>query len=337
MKMSSWIFLMISALLIVSGFFLCNYARSVAPDDEAIDGYTTSDDGQSLSELDYSELNVSKLTIELEGCQVEIRGGAKEAKVQMIGFRPNSFINAVSNKTLQISNQISLLDYLNFDGTGVSFSGVWQTILSFTHKRDSDQIPKVVVYIPDDISFKQFELSFTDCSVRMLGISGEGDLTMSASKSTLEFNQVSAAMVDISCEESEFSVLNSSFEHWVFEMNGGNFQSNALKAEDISITGDEGELTMLNSDFRDFDLKMDNCTITLDTLYTQGSYQRNISVESGDVYLGDLLIGKEDLSPEGETAPGSLMITVTNGKIISQYGSQQLTEKTTEEDSSSDD
>lgn len=322
--MSSWIFLLISALLIVSGLFLCNYARSIAPNDAAIDGNITSEDGQTLSELDYSDANISTLSLSLENCDVEIRGGAKEAKVELLGFAPNSFINSISNKTLRVSNQIELLDYLNFDGSGVKFTGVWQTLLSIINKTEASEEPKVVVYIPDDFDMTQYSLSFTDCTVRVLDIGGECDLALYANKSTVEFNKVTASMVDFECEESDISVLSSSFTHFDLQAQGGSFQSNTLKAENITVSGDEGNIIMLETDFREFDLEMETCEITLGSIYTQGSYQRAIKVESGEIYLGDLLIGKEDNSPEGEAAPGSLTITLKNGKVTGKYGSAQL-------------
>lgn len=337
--MSSWIFLLISALLIVSGLFLCNYARSLAPNDEAIDGNNTSKDGQLLSELDYSDLNISTVSLALEGCDVEIRGGAKEAKVELIGFRPNTYISSVSNKTLRISNDISLLDYLNFDGSGVTFSGVWQTLLSFTRETDESETLKVVVYIPDDFDIKQYSMSFTDCSVRVLGVGGEEgecDLALYANKSTVEFNQVKASMVDFETEESELSLLNNEFVHFDIKSEGGEMNSDGLKTEDITITGDDGNFTLLGSDFREFDLEMDTCEILLDSVYTQGSYTRDIEVEKGEVYLGDLLLGSEDSSPEDETANGSLMIKLKDGKVTSQYGSLQLAEAATEDTTESD-
>lgn len=333
--MSSWIFLLISALLIVSGLFLCNYARSIAPSDEAIDGNIVDDEGQSLVELDYTDLNISTVSLALENCQVEIHGGADEALVQLIGFAPNSYINSVSNKTLRISNQISLLDYLNFDGSGVSFAGVWQTLLSLTRGNEANEEPKVVIYIPDDFAIKQYSLSFTGCSVRVIGAGGEEgecDLSLYANDSTVEFNKVNASMVDLECEEADLSILSSSFTHLDIKSEGGSFRSNTLKAEDITVTGDEGDFAMLKSDFSEFILEMDTCDITLESIYTQGSYLREITVEKGKVYLGDLLLGTEDLSPEDETAPGSLVITLKDGKVTNQYGNETLTLPDTEND-----
>lgn len=323
--MSSWIFLLISALLIVSGLFLCNYARSIAPSDEAIDGNITSEDGQIISEFDFTDTNISSISLELANCQVEVRGGAKEAKVEMIGFRPNTYINSASNKTLRVSNQISLLDYLNFDGTGVSFSGVWQTLLSFTRGDDEvDEEPQVIVHIPDEFDLNQFSFSFTDCSVSIVDIGGECDLVLYALDSNVEFNQVTASIVDFEVENSELSLLNNTFTHFDLMSEGGSFSSDALVTEDITITGDEGEYKMKKTDFVDFSLRMDSCEIELESIRTQGSYRRDIAIEKGEVYLGDLLIGTEDLSPEGETAPGSLTISLAEGKVVCRYGSEQL-------------
>lgn len=323
--MSSWIFLLISALLIVSGMFLCNYARSIAPSDEAIDGNITSENGQIISEFDYTDMNISTVSLDLENCQVEVRGGAKEAKVEMIGFRPNTFINSASNKTLRVSNRISLLDYLNFDGSGVSFSGVWQTLLSFTRGEDeADDDPQVIVHIPDEFDINQFSFSFTNCSVSVVNVGGECDLVMYALDSNVEFNQVTASIVDFEFENSDLSLLNNSFAHFDLMSDGGSFSSDTLVAEDITISGDEGEYKMLKTDFVDFSLRMDSCEIELESIRTQGSYQRDISIEKGEVYLGDLLIGTEDLSPEGETAPGTLFMTLTEGKVTCRYGSEQL-------------
>lgn len=324
MKMSSWIFLLISAMLIAGGLFLCNYARSIAPSDEAIDGSFTNEDGQSLTELDYSDLNVSTISLALEGCEVEIRGGAKDAKVELIGFGPNSFINSVSNKTLRISNQISLLDYFSFDGSGVSFSGVWQTLLSFTRENNTAEEPSVVIYIPDDFDINKFSISVTDCSVRVLNISGESDLSLYANKSTVEFNQVTSSMVDFECDESEISILNSTFTHFDIQSNESVLLVNTLTSEDITVVGDEGEFNLLKIDFKEFDLDMEKCTILLESIYTQGSYTRDIKVNDGEVYLGELLLGNEDESPKGETAPGVLIIKIEEGKVTNRYGSTQL-------------
>ncbi len=323
MKLSSWVFLVIAALMIVSGVFLCNYARAKAPSDEAIDGYTTSEDGLSYLELDYSEQRVATISLNLKDCNVEIRGGSKEAKVELIGFKPNSYIGAVTNKTIRVSNQLSIMDYFSLDGSGVSFAGVWRTLLSLTGDQ-KEETPEVIVYIPDDQAIKQFNLTFDNCNVNMVKLSGETEYSIVSNKSKIDVNTLSASMVDASCDDTEINLINANIKHLTYDMAGGSFVANGMINEDIVISGKEGEINLIDADFADLNLKMTQCDLTISSVYTQGSYQRAILVEDGEVYLGDLLLGKEDFSPEDEVAPGRLTITLEEGKVVTKYGTRQL-------------
>ena len=323
MKLSSWIFLVIAALMIVSGLFLCNYARSKAPSPEAIDGYTTSEDGQSFLELDYSEQRVTTISLNLKDCNVEIRGGSKDAKVELIGFKPNSYIGTVTNKTIKVSNQISIMDYFSLDGSGVSFAGVWRTLLSLTGDQ-KEETPEVIVYIPEDQAIKQFNLTFDNCNVNMVNLSGETEYSIVSNKSKIDINTLTASMVDASCDDTEISAITATIDHLTYDMAGGSFVARDLVTEDIVFSGKEGEINLIDVDFADLNLKMNQCDLTLSTVYTQGSYQRAILVEDGEVYLGDLLLGKEDFSPDGEVAPGKLTITLEEGKVVTKYGDRQL-------------
>lgn len=314
---------MISALMIVSGFFLCNYARNKAPNDSAIDGYTTTDSGQSYTELDYSYQRVNKVTLSLENCNVVIRGGAEEAKVELIGFKPNSFIGSVTGKTIKVSNQLSILDYFSFDGSGVSFAGVWRTLKSLTSTQ-VDEDPTVILHIPDDQDIQQYNLTFSDCTVSVVNLKGEGEYSIISSKSTIEFNSITSSLADLDCDDSEVSIVNATIDHMTYAINGGSLVTSNLAVEDISFTGEEGDLNLMNTDFAEFDLKMEECNLTLQSIYTQGSYRRNIKLKKGNVYIGNLLIGAEDVSADDETIPGKITISVDNGKVVTKYGTEQL-------------
>lgn len=323
MKMSSWIFLVISGLLIISGLFLCNYARSNAPSDAAIDGYTTSDDGQSYTQLDYSEQRITNITLNLKDCDVELRGGAKDAKVELIGFKPNSYIGSVTNKTIKISNQISILDYFSLDGSGVAFAGVWRTLLSFLGDAQEGD-PTVVVYIPEDQDIKQYNLTFDNCNVNIVNITGESEINLVANKSTVGMNKVSASLMDLTCDDTELSVLNATAEHITCELGGGSVIARELVTEDIIFSGKESEVNLIKADFAELEMKMTQCDLTLETVYNQGSYNRKIKIEDGEVYLGSLLLGNEDTTPEENIAPGKITITLEEGKVVTKYGDRQL-------------
>lgn len=314
---------MISALLIVSGLFLCNYGRSKAPDDAAIDGYTTDDNGQSYAELDYSYQRVNKVTLSLKDCKVEIRGGAEEAKLELIGFKPNSYIGSVTGKTIKVSNQLSIMDYFSFDGSGVSFAGVWRTLKSMTGNQ-SDEDPTVILHVPDDQDIQQYSLSFSNCTVSIVNLKGESEYTIDSSNSTIEFNSITSSLADLSCDDSDVSLVNATIDHISYALNGGSLVASNLSTADISFTGEEGDINLIDADFVEFTLKMEECNLNLNTIYTQGSYRRNIKLDKGEIYLGGLLIGNEDVSPEDETIPGKISISMENGKVVMKYGSTQL-------------
>ena len=309
--------------MIFSGIFLCKYGRSKAPSDAAIDGYTTSDDGQSFLELDYSEQRIATISLNLKDCEVEIRGGSKEAKVELIGFKPNSYIANVTNKTIKVSNQISITDYFSLDGTGVSFAGVWRTLLSLTGEQ-KEETPQVIVYVPADQDIKQFNLTFDSCNVNMVNLSGETEYSIVSNKAKIAINTLTASIVDVSCDDTEISAINATIDHLTYDMAGGSLVASNLITEDIVFSGKEGEINLIDADFADLNLKMTQCDLSIATVYTQGSYQRAILVKDGEVYLGELLLGKEDFSPEGENAPGKLTITLEEGKVVTKYGDRQL-------------
>lgn len=323
MKMSSWIFLVISGLLVISGFFLCNYARNNAPSDAAIDGYTTSEDGQSFAELDYSEQRISNITLDLKDCNVELRGGAKEAKVELIGFKPNSYIGNVTNKTIRVSNQISLLDYFSLDGSGVSFAGVWRTLLSLTSEQEETE-PQVIVHIPEDQAIKQYNLTFTNCNVSIVNINGQSEINLNATSSTVGMNKISASMLDLTCDDTELNVLSTTADHVTCELGGGNTVLRDLVTRDIIFSGKEGTVNLINADFAELEMKMTQCDLTLETIYNQGSYVRKIEIEDGEIYLGSLLLGNEDESAEDTVAPGKITIKLEEGKVVTKYGDKQL-------------
>jgi hypothetical protein len=187
-----------------------------------------------------------------------------------------------------------------------------------------EETPRVVVYIPADQDIKQFNLTFDNCTVNMVNLSGKTEYSIVSNKSKIDINTLSASIVDASCDDTEISAISATIDHLTYDMAGGSFLASGLVTEDIVFSGKEGEINLIGADFADMNLKMTQCDLSIETVYTQGSYQRKILVEDGEVYLGDLLLGNEDFSPEGETAPGKLTITLEEGKVVTKYGDRQL-------------
>ena len=209
------------------------------------------------------------------------------------------------------------------DGSGVSFAGVWRTLKSLTGNQTDDE-PTVILHIPDDQDIQQYNLSFTNCTVSIVNVKGEGEYSIVSAKSTIEFNSITSSLADLTCDDSDVSIVNATVDHMTYAINGGSLVVSNLTTDDISFTGKEGDINLISAKFVEFDLKMEECNLTLNTDYTQGSYRRNIKLKKGDVYIGNLLIGKEDISPDDETIIGKITIAVDNGKVVTKYGTEQL-------------
>ena len=148
MKISSIICIIVSIFLIFVGIFVCSYARKLAPNDEAIDGAKFVD-GQSKSEMNFNDQYVSKISLDLSDCNIVIHGNAESSYVKLINFQPNKYISTVSNKSVNISNNISITDFINFKDSGISFSGVWKTLRSLLLSEKSGK-KKVEIYISNE-------------------------------------------------------------------------------------------------------------------------------------------------------------------------------------------
>lgn len=201
MKVTSIIFLILSLVLIASGFFLCSYARDKAPNDAAIDGPSI-EDGQILTEIEYSDQNVSRISLNLENCSVTVHGGAKSSYVKLTNFEPNKYIGSVSNKTLTISNVISIGDYLNLDGSGVSFAGVWRTLRSFV-LGDDDAEKSVDIYISDDEDIKQLTINLINSDIQILDVGQKCDITLTGTDSNIELNTLNFSTMTFECTNTD--------------------------------------------------------------------------------------------------------------------------------------
>ena len=202
MKVSSVICIIVSIFLIFSGIFVCSYARKLAPNDEAIDGAKIVD-GQSKSEMSFSEQFVSKISLNLSDCTVTIRGNADSSYVKLINFQPNKYISSVSNKSVNVSNNISITDFINLNDSGISFAGVWKTLRSF-FLSDTKGKQKVEVFISSEEELKNISLELENCTLKILNLEQDCDISIKATKSLIEINSlksstITAELSDQSC------------------------------------------------------------------------------------------------------------------------------------------
>ena len=278
MKPASVISIFIALVLIIGGYFLCSHARSTAPNDAAIDGNTSlSEDGNVVTEVLLAGQTFSKVDIDVSNCKVEIHGNAETSSVTLVNFNENTYIAAAGEKVLTVSNQISLLDYFNLDGTGVTFSGVWKTLRSFFTYDTSDAQQEIHIYLGSDAEISQISVTVdTNTTLRFVDLDKNCDVSVKAVDSKAEISNVNVASMSVSGSGSEISIGNSSATNFEYSAKGTTFITNNFVTENLTLETESSEISLLNTDFRNITATLGESNLIISTKYrdNRGRYNR---------------------------------------------------------------
>ena len=323
MKVTSIIFLFISIALIIGGMFLMKLGRNSAPNDIAIDGYDYSNDGVITSNISLDEQEISKYSIILNDCEVEITGKSDTSTAVLTNFKPNRYLSSVAGKTYSLSDDISITDYISFDGTGVKFSGVWQTLLSLynSYKYDNDDTKTVVIKIANASDLNQIKLNLTNCKFRMHDISGSYDLNISGTGSDIELSNINCSTLSINGSDADFSLLNLTTDEFDLTLNGGDIQTSRVTAKNVYAELDGLNTELKDIDFRNLDATVEKGDFSITTNYDMTSYSRLMTAKDGTLYINKVNSGSSFESDKDTEFVGSIVINVEKGDIRINFGS----------------
>ncbi len=327
MKFTSVIFIFVSIILIFGGAFAMNYARDLAGDDILIDGYSWSKDGSNSVKTAIDESELSQISVTLSNCDVVIAGGEKESYIELINFKPNTYICSASTKSLTVSDDISITDYLSFDGSGVKFAGVWQTLYSEYNARkygNEEGKRSVVIHLQSYSELKQINLTLNSCKLRLHDVVGKGDIKISAEKSDIELTNIGATVMVLDGTKTDYSVLNLKAEKITSALETGSI--NATSLEGNKITMELGEVTgaISKAVFRSFDLDLEKGNFTLDTDYDMTCFGRDLETKTGTLTINGADSGSSFKSDKNTEYPASIKAEIKEGDLDLKFGSTIL-------------
>ncbi len=324
MKFTSIVFLFISIILVFGGIFAMSYARNIAGDDVLIDGYSWSEDGQNTTSMPLDEEELMRITLTLSDCDIIIEEGAEESFVELTNFKPNAYLCTTSSKALTVSDDISITDYLSFDGSGVKFSGVWQTLYSAYMSRKlstEDMRRSLVIHMKNTEELKQINLSLSNCTLSMHDISGNGDIKIDASKSNIELSNVTSAILSLDGKNTEYSLLNINANSFTSELGSGTIDVNGLTSKSIKIDVKEPTITLTKANFTTFNAKIKKGDLKLSTDYDMTNFARQLETKAGSIIIDGVNSGSSFSSDKDTKYPGSITIEIEEGNADVSYGS----------------
>ena len=319
MKLTSVIFLIISVILLFTGVFLCNYAREIAPNQAAIDGYIVNEDGDTVVEYYFEEGGISTVNVDLSDCDVQIVKGGKTSYVVMKNFLTTQYICSVSGKILNVSNNISLSDYINFDGSGVKFGGVWQTLRAkFVDKGNTDRL--VYVYIGEDEAIKQVNITSSGGVVRLVGFNDGQNVSLTVNNSTVELDSITAESIKLESQKSEVTLSNTNSEAFEGKFEKGSFNVVSAVMNETEIKATSTEINVLNLACVSLEVDSEKGNINFKTPYIAGDYIIRATAPDGKILLGETDMGTEVNTADGNEHPGNIKITCKGGSIKLAFG-----------------
>jgi len=303
-----------------------NYARTLAGDDVLIDGYSWSEDGTSVSNLPLDESELSKIALTLTDCDIEIATSKDKSYVELINFKPNTYICSTSSKSLTVSDDISITDYLSFDGSGVKFSGVWQTLFSEYNSRkySSSAVTRktVVIYLNSTDALKQINLELNNCKLRLHDISGSGDIKINATDSQAELTNISSTVLVLDGADTEYSLLNINTSKLTSALESGDFTANELSVGSMSFEMGELDMSLKLKEFSSLELELVKGNVKLETVYDMTCFARDLETKNGNLIINGTNSGSSFKSNKDTVYPASISAEIKEGDIDITFGNQ---------------
>lgn len=174
MKRTSIVFLVISVLLIVTGFIMKNKSLAQA-EEKGIDLYRQelTENGDLVEIIEFSTENTNKINIKLKNTDIKVIGNAEKNYIEIINFNTLEFSAYTNNRAFNIENDIISSLSGRAESGNISFNGVRDFVRFNKHNKDK----KINIYISSSSQIKIFDINIEN-----------GDISFSKINQTCDYN-----------------------------------------------------------------------------------------------------------------------------------------------------
>ena len=209
MKATSFIFLVLAAILLFGGIVTCSLAETMAKaQNVSIFEQTTDEDGNSVYVYELTDEKLSRLNLNFSEVDVTIIGSAKESYVELKNFNPYDYATTLSGSTVTVDGTVSgLSSIIDLSGGGFRFKGLRYL---FTDKIDKNAKRSVTVYISDSCDISSFSLNLEKGNVTFSNIYNKIDYNVYVNSGNVTFNTVSTeSVINLDVNSGNITVENT--------------------------------------------------------------------------------------------------------------------------------
>ncbi|MBQ2732641.1 MAG: DUF4097 family beta strand repeat protein [Clostridia bacterium] len=229
MKPASIIFLVLSVLIVIGGFYLCSEAEDrAAVQDIELFNISRDENGNRVSVMEYDPAKMQKISVNLKKGNVYVREGT-ECKVEIYNLFEGGYIKGISSNMLQINDTLGIVDIIKEGGQGISFGGL-RNILHDISFEEADKW--INVYVPAGTPLNAIQITVL-----------EGDIIFEGVHDT-------SADIILKAENGAITVRDTSTHaRMQIENTLGATEVSGCFASDIRIKSADGDIGLKDSEF----------------------------------------------------------------------------------------
>ena len=236
MKPTSYIFLVMSLVLFLGGYFTCGIAETMAASSSTpIFDQTFNDEGDAVYTYNLSGEQNTKLSLTFANVDVRVIGTATESYVMLKNFDVNNYTAALSAGTVKIDGTASFLSSLiDMSDGGLKFKGLRYFLLE---KPNPERARSVTVYISELSDLTTVSLTLTNGNVTFENLPNSLDYNVSLSGGNVSFTNVySRSVANLSVTNGDVSIVNSEISGITVNQDKGNFSYTTADSASSELT-----------------------------------------------------------------------------------------------------
>ena len=296
MKPTSIIFLLISLIIVLTGWLICRSAEARAASDgvEIFSSTVDDDEGIKHTETFGSEEVYNKIEITVDEADIYIFGGYPTSSMDIINFEEGSYRMTTSNRNITIDTTIDLMSIIRFWDSGFSFHGLRDYVRRGGMKSEASKRINLLLPSDSDVNIIKIKL-------------GRGNVYVNNFDTTIDV-------------ELELKEGNASFSEFrTTSQISANIDKGSLYMQDVKVgvldtVLADGDITADRFEFDSVNIVGGETSVSLGTVPDIGAFNMNLSARHGNISLYGENKGGECSSEVGGTSRA--LITVSSGDIV---------------------
>lgn len=333
MKPTSVIFLIVAVLLACVGFLLCMTATSLATEQGiGLFEQIGDEDDNYVSTEKINEEDLKKIVVKVGNVNVNVIGGAEEARIELVNFMNNSYQIQAGRSTLQISDNSGISGIVDIDNFKINFHGFRDYLHYISdYVAGNPQKEQILnIYLTDTADLVNFNITMgsgdltvsnmtADCDYKIVLENGVVEIDRVTTDSSIQIESTVSSNIEIKDTVTDELRIMSPKSECFIEISDTTFsRAMYVEAKSGDIVYDRVE-----SDFAGLDVKFEalgNTVSVFGTNYTDSYVEFNAPVS-----------GENDPVVDPEVDPVPEDTTAEEETTLAPEGGEEDTEATEEE------